>query len=119
MSTHRRRYGIDQIVSFKYNRIKRENEISLYSLISDPNDQDISFFINDHVDYIILYIIIFFKKKYIDERTCNKLIDMVEGYYFSYESELLSSKKVFQKLNTEIMQDWLNQDFNYLAVRRC
>lgn len=113
MSIYRRRYDEGRINLIKYNSIEREKENDLY-FVTDANEKSISFFINDHTDYVILSIINFWKKNYISAYTCDKLIDKVEGYYFAYEEGLIDCIQLYSKLNKEIMEDYFNiQQNNY------
>lgn len=116
MSVRRRRYDTERINLIKYNSIQREKEISLYSVI-DYNERDIFCFIDDHTDFVILFIIVCWKKNFITEQECNKLIDIVEGYYFAYEEELINAIQLYQKLNSEIMQEALHQkDWDKMGI---
>lgn len=116
MSVRRRRYDTERINLIKYNSIQREKEISLYSVI-DYNERDIFCFIDDHTDFVILFIIVCWKKNFITEQECNKLIDIVEGYYFAYEEKLINAIQLYQKLNSEIMQEALHQkDWDKMGI---
>lgn len=116
MSVRRRRYDTERINLIKYNSIQREKEISLYSVI-DYNERNIFCFIDDHTDFVILFIIVCWKKNFITEQECNKLIDIVEGYYFAYEEELINAIQLYQKLNSEIMQEALHQkDWDKMGI---
>ena len=116
MSVRRRRYDTERINLIKYYSIQREKEISLYSVI-DYNERDIFCFIDDHTDFVILFIIVCWKKNFITEQECNKLIDIVEGYYFAYEEELINAIQLYQKLNSEIMQEALHQkDWDKMGI---
>lgn len=116
MSIRRRRYDTERINLVKYNSIQREKEISLYSVI-DYNERNIFCFIDDHTDFVILFIIVCWKKNFITEQECNKLIDIVEGYYFAYEEELINAIQLYQKLNSEIMQEALHQkDWDKMGI---
>lgn len=116
MSTYGRRYDSKRIKDVKYDSIMREKENSLYSLM-DVNYDNIYFYIDDHVDYIILNIINFWKQKFISLDECNKLIDKVEGYYFAYEEHFINELQLYKKLNNEIMKDFFNVNINnYIGV---
>lgn len=116
MSIRRRRYDTERINLVKYNLIQREKEISLYSVI-DYNERNVFCFIDDHTDFVILFIIVCWKKNFITEQECNKLIDIVEGYYFAYEEELINAIQLYQKLNSEIMQEALHQkDWDKMGI---
>ena len=116
MSIRRRRYDTERINLVKYNSIQREKEISLYSVI-DYNERNVFCFIDDHTDFVILFIIVCWKKNFITEQECNKLIDIVEGYYFAYEEKLINAIQLYQKLNSEIMQEALHQkDWDKMGI---
>ena len=118
MSVCRRRYDTERINLVKYNSIQRKKEISLYSVI-DYHERDVPCFIDDHTDFVILFIIVCWKENFITEQECNKLIDIVEGYYFAYEEGLIDTIQLCDKLNHEIMQNSLHQkDWNKIGILR-
>lgn len=116
MSVRRRRYNTERINLVKYNSIQRKKEISLYS-VTDYHERNVFCFIDDHTDFVILFIIVCWKKNFITEQECNKLIDIVEGYYSAYEEELINAIQLCDKLNHEIVQDALHQkDWNKIGI---
>lgn len=107
MSICGRRYNSERLNLVKYNFIEREKENNMYSLI-DFNERNVSLFIDDHVDYVILSLVNAWKNKFIEVYTCNKLIDKIEGYYFAYQEELLNQVQLYHKINDEIVQYYLD-----------
>lgn len=108
MSICRRRYDSARINLIKYNIQEREKEVSLYDVCA-YDDRRVSCLICEHTDFIILAIISFWASKCMTLSECNKLIDIVEGYYAAYEEGLIDEFNLFNKLNTEIMQNSLQQ----------
>lgn len=119
MSLCRRRYDNARIINLiKYNVQKREEEVSLYD-VCEYNDQRVSRLICEHTDFVILTIISFWASKYMTLSECNKLIDIVEGYYAAYEEGLIDEFNLCNKLNVEIMQNSLRQKtWNAIGYRK-
>lgn len=104
MSVRRRRYNRDRITKVMYDSVERLEEQDCYTLI-DFNEKDLDFFIDDHTDLVILYIIEFWVQKIVTKHELFKLIDIVEGYYFAYKEGLIDSENLYFKLNKYILGD--------------
>ena len=104
MSVCRRRYDRDRITEVMYDSVKRSEEQDRYTL-TDFDKKKLDFFIDDHTDLVILYIIEFWVQKIITKYELFKLIDIVEGYYFAYKEDLIDSNNLYFKLNKYILSD--------------
>lgn len=104
MSVCRRRYDRNQITKVMYDPVERSAEQNYYTLI-DFDERDLDFFIDDHTDLVILYIVELWVQKIITKHELFKLVDIVEGYYFAYSEGLIDSKNLYLKLNKYILSD--------------
>lgn len=116
MSIHGRRYdSVAEVTFLKYDRVRREEEEKSF-VLKDFDKDNLSLFIDDHVDYAILSVIILFRQKIVTEQECDRVIDMIEGYYFGYQEKLLTDIQLYSKIR-EIMYVYFYRDFNFIAMR--
>lgn len=119
MSIHRRhgrRFNLDTIITMMYDYSLRMKEFSNYIMI-EYDESKLDFVISDHTDVIILLVIDAFSKNFIDKRTCLKIIDKIEGYYYAFEENLINSYQLYTKLQNEILIEELKEKrSNFLGV---
>lgn len=111
-----RRFDLDSIIMMMYNSSLRMDELENY-IITDYDESKLDSVIDDHTDVVILLVVDAFSKNFIDKRICLKLIDKIEGYYYAFEENLISSRQLYEKLQTEILTEELRKEkVNFLGV---
>ncbi len=113
---HGRRFDLNTIITMMYDYSLRIKELSNYIMI-EYDKSKLNLVIDDHTDVIILLVIDAFSKNFIDKRTCLRIIDKIEGYYYAFEENLIDSYQLYKKLQNEILIEELKEDkVNFLGV---
>lgn len=100
-----------------FNNDFRELELSKY-LFFDLDYGTCEKYHQDHIDYVLLLTLCKYKEHYFDKYNYEVLLDIIEGYVFAYEADLINAVQLCKKLNLEIVQKWLepNRNFNQIGV---
>lgn len=100
-----------------FNNGFRELELSKY-LFFDLDQDTCEKYHQDHIDYVLLLTLYKYKEHYFDKYQYEELLDIIEGYIFAYEADLINVVQLCKKLNLEIIQKWLepNRKFNQIGV---
>lgn len=100
-----------------FNNDFRELELSKY-LFFDLDQDTCEKYHQDHIDYVLLLTLCKYKEHYFDKYQYEELLDIIEGYIFAYEVDLINVIQLCKKLNLEIVQKWLepNRKFNQIGV---
>lgn len=100
-----------------FNNDFREVELSKY-LFFDLGQDVCEKYHQDHIDYVLLLTLCKYKEHYFDKYQYEELLDIIEGYIFAYEADLINVVQLCKKLNLEIVQKWLepNRKFNQIGV---
>lgn len=100
-----------------FNNDFREVELSKY-LFFDLDQDVCKKYHQDHIDYVLLLTLCKYKEHYFDKYQYEELLDIIEGYIFAYEADLINVVQLCKKLNLEIVQKWLepNRKFNQIGV---
>ena len=100
-----------------FNNDFRELELSKY-LFFDLDQDACEKYHQDHIDYVLLLTLCKYKEHYFDKYQYEELVDIIEGYVFAYEADLVNVVQLCKKLNLEIVQKWLepNKKFNQIGV---
>lgn len=100
-----------------FNNDFRELELSKY-LFFDLDQDTCEKYHQDHIDYVLLLTLCKYKEHYFDKYQYEELVDIIEGYIFAYEADLINVVQLCKKLNLEIVQKWLepNRKFNQIGV---
>ena len=100
-----------------FNNDFREVELSKY-LFFDLDQDVCEKYHQDHIDYVLLLTLCKYKEHYFDKYQYEELLDIIEGYIFAYEADLINVVQLCKKLNLEIIQKWLepNRKFNQIGV---
>lgn len=100
-----------------FNNDFREVELSKY-LFFDLDQDVCEKYHQDHIDYVLLLTLCKYKEHYFDKYQYEELLDIIEGYIFAYEADLINVVQLCKKLNLEIVQKWLepNRKFNQIGV---
>lgn len=100
-----------------FNNDFREVELSKY-LFFDLDQDVCEKYHQDHIDYVLLLTLCKYKEHYFDKYQYEELLDIIEGYIFAYEADLINVAQLCKKLNLEIVQKWLepNRKFNQIGV---
>lgn len=100
-----------------FNNDFREVELSKY-LFFDLDQDVCEKYHQDHIDYVLLLTLCKYKEHYFDKYQYEELLDIIEGYIFAYEADLINVVQLCKKLNLEIVQKWLepNKKFNQIGV---
>lgn len=100
-----------------FNNDFRELELSKY-LFFDLDQDACEKHHQDHIDYVLLLTLCKYKEHYFDKYQYEGLLDIIEGYVFAYEADLINVVQLCKKLNLEIVQKWLepNRNFNQIGV---
>lgn len=104
-------------INFDKNFRKKELDRYIYLSISPVTvSPDV---LRDHMDFALLLAVCRLHDKYFDKFRFQKIIDTIDGYYFAYCENFISSTVFCEKINKEIIEKWLcpRQSFNKLAVR--
>lgn len=100
-----------------FNNDFRELELSKY-LFFDLDQDTCEKYHQDHIDYVLLLTLCKYKEHYFDKYQYEELVDIIEGYVFAYEADLINVIQLCKKLNLEIVQKWFepNRKFNQIGV---
>ena len=100
-----------------FNNDFRKLELSKY-LFFDLDHGTCEKYHQDHIDYVLLLTLCKYKEHYFDKYKYEELVDIIEGYIFAYEADLINVVQLCKKLNLEIVQKWLepNKNFNQIGV---
>lgn len=113
---HGRRFDLNVIITMMYDYSLRMKELSNYIMI-EYDEMKLDYVIDDHTDVIILLVVDAFSKNFIDKKSCLKIIDKIEGYYYAFEENLINSHQLYQKLQNEILIEELKEKkVNFLGV---
>ena len=113
---HGRRFDLNVIITMMYDYSLRIKELSNYIMI-EYDEMKLDYVIDDHTDVIILLVVDAFSKNFIDKKSCLKIIDKIEGYYYAFEENLINSHQLYQKLQNEILIEELKEKkVNFLGV---
>lgn len=114
----RRRFDdITYRTELMFNNDFRELELSKY-LFFDLDQDECEKYYQDHIDYVFLLTLCKYKEHYFDKYQYEELVNIIEGYIFAYEADLINVVQLCKKLNLEIVQKWLepNRKFNQIGV---
>lgn len=100
-----------------FNNDFREVELSKY-LFFDLDQDVCEKYHQDHIDYVFLLTLCKYKEHYFDKYQYEELVNIIEGYIFAYEADLINVIQLCKKLNLEVIQKWLepNRKFNQIGV---
>ena len=114
----RRRFDdITYRTELMFNNDFRELELSKY-LFFDLDQDACEKYYQDHIDYVLLLTLCKYKEHYFDKYQYEELVDIIEGYIFAYEADLLNVVQLCKKLNLESVHKWLesSRKFNQIGV---
>lgn len=114
MSVYRRRYNRNEIIRLKFDYFFRQDEESKYILTT--NDEITVESLMVFFNFIVLCSIISYRDNKINESTCNKIIDEIDGYFFAFEEGLLNEGQLYSKFKKIMEEDFCVRDWNYKVV---
>lgn len=92
-------------------------ENTRYQIVFQPDIKTIEENIEDHVDFVVLFAIWSYQKKYITKHECERLIDKIEGYYYAFVENLINFFQLYEKLNAEIIvKELQGNDTDFIGV---
>ena len=105
MSIYRgRRYDDSRINTLKFNNKEFLKEVQNFKNYK-KNNPSILLQVDCFFNYSVLLIINNWRQKFINKMISDKLIDILDGYYFAYTQGLISKESFFLKIEKEILTE--------------